>query len=136
MAGEENILKLSMLEERAKQTEQQLTILNQQIMELQNMSLNLDKLKKSKGKEILANLGRNIFVKTKLVDDNPIVDVGSKVLVKKTTAETKKLIEEQVIEADKLKQQLLEAMASINQELEKLMIEIQTGREKSQGEEK
>lgn len=122
MAKEEIIFKLSMLEQQANEIKQQIEAVNSQINELENLKSSLGKLKQG---EILAPLGRGIFIKTKLEDDKVLVNVGSNVMVRKTPGETAEIISQQVDEMEKIKIRLLENIEEINHQLTDLVQEAQ-----------
>ena len=71
--------------------QEQLQAVEQTTMDLRTLDLGLDDLKDSKDKEILAQVGRGIFVKAKVISDDLIVDIGGKNFVSKTI-ENKELI--------------------------------------------
>lgn len=101
---QEKMLRLNMLEQDARQLEQQILMIEQQILELQILTTTLDEVEKAKEKdEMLAPIGKNIFVKTELLSKELLVNVGAKTLVKKSIPETKKLIEKDIANLSKLK---------------------------------
>ncbi|MCK5624635.1 prefoldin subunit alpha [Candidatus Pacearchaeota archaeon] len=109
--------KLGMYEQQIMQLQQQLESVEQAIVEMNSLVIGLDELIGSKEKEILAPIGRGIFVKTKLASEELTVDVGGKNLVKKSIPETKKLIEDQIVKLDEVKKELNSNLESINNEL-------------------
>lgn len=64
---QELIFKLSMYEQQIRNLQQQLEAVEKGILDMNNLNLGLDELIGSKDKEILAPIGRGIFVKTKLL---------------------------------------------------------------------
>ncbi|MBI5148406.1 hypothetical protein HZA33_01875, partial [Candidatus Pacearchaeota archaeon] len=109
---QERMLRLNMLEQEARQFEQQLMFVEQQIVELQLLSVHLDEIEKAKPKtEMLASLGRNIFVKTELLSKDLFVDIGAKTVVKKSIEETKTIIQKDV-------KQLEQAKGNLQQEFQ------------------
>jgi len=114
--NQELIIQLGMFEQQARQLQQQIQSIEQGIDEISILKEGLADIKN--GKEILASVGRGIFVKAKLSSDDLIVDVGSKNFVKKSIPETKKIIEEQI-------EKLLEVKTELQSNLEKLGEEIQ-----------
>ena len=119
---QERNLKLSMLEQEAKQFEQQIMYIEQQIMELQFLSMHLDEIDKIKLKsEILASLGRNIFIKTELLSKDLFVDIGAKTVVKKNIQETKKIIENDVKQLERARDNIRNEFQRIIEEITKLM---------------
>ena len=93
---QELMFKLSMFEQQMQQLQQQLQAVEQGIVEMNNLNFGLEELVGSKDKEILAPIGRGIFVKTKLLSEELTVDVGGKNFVKKSIPEAKKIINEQI----------------------------------------
>mgnify|MGYP001562352426 CR=1 FL=1 len=83
MANEDIIIRLAGLEERAKQIEQNIQIIEENSIDLERLKLGIEEIKDSKGKEILASIGRGIFVKAKLEGDEFLTDIGGRNFVKK-----------------------------------------------------
>ena len=114
---EEVMYKLSMYEQQITQLQQQLEAVEQAIIEMNSLVLGLNELTGSKEKEILAPIGRGIFVKTKLVSEDLTVDVGGKNFVKKSIPETKELIKNQIKKLEEIKEELNKNLEEINNEL-------------------
>ena len=107
MAKEELLIKLSLLEQQANEQAERIQAVDSQINELESLKLSLKKMEKSKGREMLAPLGRGIFLKTEVKDDKVFVNVGHKTLVKKTFPEAAEIVDTQVREMENLKHQLI-----------------------------
>ncbi len=129
---QEMMFKLSMFEQQMQQLQQQLQAVEQGIVEMQSLSMGLDELVGSKDKEILAPIGRGIFVKTKLLSEELTVDVGGKNFVKKSIPEAKKIIEEQIKKLEDVKKELNNNLANSNAEFMQMVQEAQA----SEGKEK
>ena len=123
--NEELLMKLSMLEQQANEQAEQIQAIDNQISELESLKLSLSKMEKSKGKEMLAPLGRGIFIKTEVKEEKLFVNVGSKTLVKKTPKETAEIIDNQIKEMGRVKAHLLGNIEQINQSLSGLINEAQ-----------
>ena len=108
---------LGVFEQQIQQLQQQLQLIEKNILDLNSLDFGLDEIRGSVGKEILAQLGRGIFAKTKLISEDLIVDIGEKTLVKKTIPETKKLIQEQIKKLEEIKKELQNNLEEINVEL-------------------
>lgn len=122
---QEKMMQVNMLEQEAKQFEQQLMYIEQQIMELRLLSLHLDEIKKAKPKsEILASIGRNIFIKTELASKELYVDIGAKTVVKKEIDETKKIIENDISQLEKARDNIKREFERIVGEMTRLMQKI------------
>ncbi len=125
---QELMFKLSMFEQQIQQLQQQIQAVEQGIVEMNTLSIGLDELKDSKGKEILAPIGRGIFAKTKLVSEELTVDVGGGNLVKKSIPNTKKIIDEQVNKLKDVKKTLNDNLEKISMELVSVMEEKKKGK--------
>jgi len=124
---EEMMQKFGMFEQQIQQLQQQLQAIEQTIVEMNSLSFGLDDLKGSKGKEILAPIGRGVFTKTKLDSEKLIVDVGGKTFVEKNIPDTKKIIKEQIEKLETAKNEVQNSIEKINHELTHMMLEIQKG---------
>lgn len=121
MVNQEYLFKISFIEQEAKKIEEQVQLILQQISELKNLQENIDKLDKTKENEILAGLGRGIFVKSELKEKKLFVNVGSGVIIKKTAEETKKVIEKQVGELEAIQDKLAGELEKLNFEMNNLI---------------
>ena len=88
---QEIMFKLNMFEQQIQYFQQQLQAIEQGIVEMNSLNLGLDELVGSEGKEILASVGKRIFIKTKIISEELTVDIGEGTLVKKTIPETKEI---------------------------------------------
>ena len=138
MKKEEELQKLyvefQMLNQQIKQLESQGTALSSQLMELTATNQSLEDMKKiNKGAEILVPLSSGIYTKAEIKDNkNFIVNVGSGTAVVKDIDTTKKLIETQVNEIEKLQKNLINELqtqtakaASLELEINKITSSIQ-----------
>ena len=93
---QELMMKFQMFEQKIQQTQQQMQIVEQALIDLNSINLGLNDLKGAEGKEIMAPLGKGIFVKTKLLSEELTVDVGDRTFVGKSIKETQNMIQEQI----------------------------------------
>ena len=129
---QELIMKLGMFEQQMRQIQEQLQLVEQNTIELSSLSLGLDELKGKKDEEILAQVGRGIFVKAKLLSEDLIVDVGSKNFVNKNISDTKKLIENQLGRLNEIKESLSNSLEEINSEVTKIILNAQEDNRKKE----
>ena len=115
---QEYLLKLSLLEQQSQQIEQQLQAIEQQITELEILKVNLDGIWEKRGKEVLTPVSGGIFLKSELKKQDFIVEVGSKILVKKDLEGTKKIVEKSIFRLRGYQRRLLEEITKINEELQ------------------
>lgn len=132
MGKEQYIFELSMLEQEARKLQEQMQIVDQQVLELQNLQFGLQELEKSKEKELLANLGKNIFIKTQIMNKELIVDVGNKTFLKKSISETLNIIEEQLEKLMDAKNKIVLGMQGLQEKMEKLIVEAEKEEKKNE----
>ena len=117
----ELIIKLSIFEQQIKQIQQQLEIIERNILDMNSLEIGLDEFREGEGKEVLSQIGKNIFAKTKLISDELIVNIGDGNLVKKSIEDTKKLIGEQTKKLERIRDELNSALEEINKEMSRMM---------------
>ena len=78
----------------------------------------------------MANFGRGIYVKAKLLSEELTVNIGNGNHVTKSIDETKDLLEKQIKKLDKIKEELSEALEKTGEELTKLMQDAQKAEQK------
>ncbi|HLC87423.1 MAG TPA: prefoldin subunit alpha [Candidatus Nanoarchaeia archaeon] len=120
---QELILKLSMLEQQIRYLQEQLQAIEQANLELNLLFVGLDDLNGKNGSEIYALYGRGIYVKAKLLSEDLLVDIGGKTFVKKNAEDCKKLIKEQLIKLDDIKNQLDSNLENVSNEISKTILE-------------
>ncbi|MEK6875313.1 MAG: prefoldin subunit alpha [Nanoarchaeota archaeon] len=125
MNKEELIYKIGILEQQSEQLQRQLQMIEQSFNELSKLKIDLEDLKNSKGKEIMAPIGRGIFIKSKIIEENLLVDIGSKNLVVKSIAETQELIQEQIKKLHEVQEFMNSSLHELGHEMEKAVEEIQ-----------
>ena len=113
--------KLSMFEQQMRQMQQQLQMIEQAIMDMQIIDSGLDDIIGGKDKEILAQIGKGIFVKTKLLSEELTVDIGERNFVKKSVPETKEMIKEQIKKLEDVKKELENNQEQMAKEFEMVM---------------
>ena len=121
----ELMVKFSVFEQQIRQIQQQMEVIERNIIEMSSLNLGLEEFKGAGGKEILSQVGKNIFVKTKLLSEELIVDIGSGNFVKKDIESTKKLIGEQTKKLERIRDELNSALENLNQEMTSLIIQAQ-----------
>lgn len=92
---EKKAIQLGLMDGRLRELEQQFTLVEKQINELQLCNFALDEIKEAKpGSETLAPISPGVFLKTQLKNNNEvIINVGAKVFCKKNIEEAKEFIE-------------------------------------------
>ncbi len=119
--SQEILYKLGMFEKNLELLNQQLQLVDKSIIDLNSLDFGMDEIKNSVGKEVMAQLGRGIFIKTKIISDEMLVDIGSKNLVKKSVPETKRILKEQIEKLNQVKKELEDEVGKIDKEMVKLV---------------
>ena len=123
--NQEFLFKLSMFEQQIGQMQQQINAVEEGIVELDSLNIGLNEINNSEGKEILAAVGRGIFIKSKITSENLVVDVGGRNFVKKSVSETKEIIKKQIEKLEEIKKELAKGLEEIGREAEKIIGEAQ-----------
>jgi prefoldin alpha subunit len=127
-SGNELIIKLGMFEQQINQLQQQIEAIEKSMIDMQLLEAGMDEFKGGEGKEILAQIGKNMFLKTKLASEDIIVDIGGGNFVKKSIDDTKHLIGEQVKKLENMRNELDVVLENISNEMSR-MISDARGRE-------
>jgi len=122
---QELMFKFQMFEQQIRQIQEQMQAVEQGMADMTNLIVGLEELKGKTGKEILASVGKGIFVKANLISEELIVDVGGKNFVKKNIPDTIQIIKDQVKKLENAKEVLDSNMEEIRKELGKTMGEAQ-----------
>jgi len=133
---QQQIIKIQMMEQEVNQLNQQLQLIEQNIVELNELMASLDEIDKPENKEILANLGKKVFIPVEIKDKNLIIEVGKGYFVKKTVSEAKKVIEGENGKLIVGKGQIMERLEILQNEMNGMIMEIQKEQMKSAGKEK
>jgi len=122
---QELMQKFQMFEQQMQQIQQQLQAIEQGIIDLSNLNLGLDELVGKEGKEPMNLVGKGIFVKTKLLSEELVVDVGGKNFVSKSIPDTKQMIVEQIGKLQEAKEILTENMEKSGADFQQMIMEAQ-----------
>jgi len=122
--NQELMFELEELNRQSKDNEERLRIVEQQILELKSFENNLEELENNENNEILASLGKGVFIKADLKEENLFVEVGSGILVKKSLGNSKKIAEQQTKKLIEMKNQLLSENESISERMKNALEKI------------
>tara|TARA_Y100000310_G_scaffold325935_1_gene390176 strand:+ start:2674 stop:3078 length:405 start_codon:yes stop_codon:yes gene_type:complete len=127
---QQQIMQIQMFEQEAQQLNQQLQLIEQNVSEMQDLELSLDEIEKKENNEILANLGKGIYIPVEIKDKKLIVEVGNKNFIKKTIPEAKDIIKEQLVKLISAKSQISERLNSLQSEISGMMQNMEKEAEK------
>jgi len=94
--NQEQIIQMQALEQEAEALSQQLQLIEQNLSEIKDLGLSLEEIEKKDNKEILVDIGKKIYLPVEIKDNNLFVEIGKGNFVKKTSPETREVIEEQI----------------------------------------
>lgn len=114
-----------MMKQQSEEIEKQLQFVKEQIFELNAFAENLQELACNKEKEILAPLGKGVYIKSERKENEFFVEVGAGVVVKKSLEDTKKVIENQIDKFDKVKVHLLGQLDEFANQFRVMLSEVQ-----------
>lgn len=116
---EEKLLQLQLLQQEARKLEQELVNLEARKIELEMVVNSLDEISNQKSDEVLIPIGNGVFVRGVIRDkENVLVNVGANVVMSKSVAEAKELVESQRREIstvqEELRKELVQYLNEIN----------------------
>ena len=116
-----------MIDQHVKQLQKQLEMVTNQLIELASTNNSLDEFKKIEiGKEIFVPLSSGIFVKAGIKETSELlVNIGASVAVKKDIASTKKLIQNQIEELEKIQKQMINDLEKMTNHAAQLEMNLQ-----------
>lgn len=133
---EKKIVEMNILENQLSQMDQQFSLIEKHLADLQNLNSSLTELSKTKkDQEFFSPIGNEIFVRSKIIEPGEVlINIGGKTVIKKKTTEAKKFIEEKIARANELKVQISNEMQLIINEMQSIQQEILFSREHICGE--
>lgn len=125
---QQKYMKLQTNNQQLQQLQQQLQAVQNQLVEVQTILLALDDIAKTEvGKEMFVPLSSGIFVKAEIKDNKMLkVNVGSNTVVEKSVQDTKALLDRQILDLNKLNEELTSQYAKVVSDAEKLQLELQS----------
>jgi len=127
---QQQIIQFQVMEQEINQLNEQSQLIEQNISEMQDIGVSLDAIESAKSNEILTNIGKKIYLPVEIKDKNLIVEIGNKNFVKKSIPETKKVIEEQIAKLMDGKNQIMNRLEELQEEMRALMQNIEKDKEK------
>jgi len=131
--NQESIMKIQMMEQEANQLNEQLQMIEQNVNEMLELKASLDEIGKEENKDILANIGKKIFIPVEIKARELIVEVGKGHYVKKTPEETIKIVEGQLDRLMEGKNQIMARLEELQGEMQGLIMEIEQEQAKESG---
>ena len=119
------MLQATQFQKQYEELSQHLEIINQQIEELEQFGKQLSSMNGAKGKELLAPVGKGVYVRTELKDEKLLVQVGAGVILKKTPEQTIETIKGQLKRLLELKVQYSTKLDQIQDQLQQMVMQME-----------
>lgn len=127
--NQELLMRASALHQQSQELEQQLEFIEKQINELSDFSKSLSNLSKTSQSEILAPLGKGVFIKSDIKDKKLFVEIGSGVVIRKTPEETSEVITSQISKLNELKAHISSQLDAFHKIMAETIGEIEAAKE-------
>ncbi len=125
--NQEDLIQASLIEREYRELENNLQLIDAQIQELEKFKEDLDFLTNSKNREMLAQIGRGVYISSSIEDKKKLfIEVGSGVVVKKTPEEAQKIIAKQISHLRQAHMQMLSHLESYQSQLNTLINKIES----------
>jgi prefoldin alpha subunit len=115
------VIEASELEQLVGETQQNLEFVNSQLAELESFQLSLEHMEKTKEKNLLAPIGKGVYVDSEIKDFNLFVEVGAGIVIKKTIAQTLSVVEDQISKLKEAKFHLSGQMDSYAMRMQEIL---------------
>jgi len=123
---QKKVLQFQFMENNLKTLQERAQLVTQRIEELQRTMIALEDLDKTKPNKALIPIGSGNFVQGSIENtEEVLVNVGSGIIVTKKKQESKKMLEQQIKEFEKVLQQISTGAQAILIELQKIQEDIQ-----------
>ena len=108
----------------AEALEERIGFIEQQIIELRDFEGGLGRLEETKNKEMIAGIGKGVFLKSTFEKKELFVDVGAGVIVKKDLGSVMKVIGEQIERLEALRDDARERLGELKETFDALIEQI------------
>jgi prefoldin alpha subunit len=125
MEQQEYFMRMQMLGQEAEKIEQQIQSIDQQMSEMNAVKESIQAINDGKQKEILANLGKGIFISAEIKSKELLVNIGKEIILKKTPEETVRIIDDQNKKLMAGKEQFIERIQELQVNMQELLMQAQ-----------
>lgn len=119
-----------MMEQESNELNSHLEVIENNINELEELKRSLEEIEKAEEKEILANLGKKIFIPLEIKEKELIIEIGNKIFVKKKIKPAIELIDSQLQKLNLGKEKVIEDLEELQIRVNDLMNEIDSKEKK------
>lgn len=132
MEQQEYFMKMQMIEQEASRIDQQLQVMDQHIADLIAIKSSISEIGTTKEKEIMANLGKGIFVKAEIKTKDLLVNTGRNIFIKKTPEQTIEIIDNQISKLTSGKQEFTGRIMDLQAEMQEIVSQAQSSKSQQQ----
>jgi prefoldin alpha subunit len=122
---QEAIMKIQMMEQETNSLNEQLKMVDSNVAEMNDLIASLEEIDSTDTKEIMANLGKRIFIPVDIREKKLIVEVGKGNFVKKSVGDTKKIVVEESDKLAEAKNQIMSRLNELQEDMNKMIMEFQ-----------
>jgi len=117
----ENLIEeLEALRQASAEVESTRSFVENQINELKTFNEAIESIEKSGDDEFFAPLGKGVYVRSKRLEKDLLVDAGAGVLVKKTPEQAKSLIVQQITKLEEIRVNLSNQLGEFAKDLDRI----------------
>ncbi len=121
----ELIYKAQAIHKQVEELETHAGLIDHELVDLKRFKNDLDTIEKNPSKQVLSSLGKGVFIKTDIIEKELFVEVGAGYIVKKNSAETRAVIDEQIKKISEARLHNLSKLELYQQALQQLIQNIQ-----------
>ncbi|MEK6825865.1 MAG: prefoldin subunit alpha [Nanoarchaeota archaeon] len=121
----ELIYKAQAIQKEIEEMQTHAQLIDRELAELQQFKKDLVVLEKREEKGMLSSLGKGVFLKTEAVSKELFVEVGAGIVVKKTSAQTQEVIEQQIKKISEARLHTISKLELYHQALRQIIQTIQ-----------
>ena len=108
-------LELQIMEQQIRQFEEQFNQIETKRFEIEKLETSLGDFKKSKNREVFADVGLGIYAKTKLVSETDLlVNVGAGVYTLKKVDEVRRILKKQSKELEQIAKEIVQHIQTLS----------------------
>jgi len=122
---QEAIMKIQMMEQETNSLNEQLKMVDQNVAEMNDLTTSLEEIDSNDTKEIMANLGKRIFIPVDIREKKLLVEVGKGNFVKKSVSDTKLIVVEESDKLAEAKNQIMGRLNELQEDMNKMIMEFQ-----------
>ncbi len=128
---QKSLFEMNLLQNELSSLDQQMQFIEKYIQDLNSLKNSIEELKNVKeNQDFFSPLSQDIMLQAKITNTKELlVNMGGKVLVKKTIDETKDIVEEKISKTLELKEQIIQQIETILSEMDRIESQIKKSKQ-------